>query len=167
MTKKNYLFHFKISPKFNSYINYLKKNLNIKSNCKLIDYILELSSKNIPNLKQIIGDHKSEYEFIDTKDIKRNDKYVRLNPEKYKLLKKWHYIFNEYGISVILRDIITFFYEGVKKYGVDEFINMIVRKINVKKIKYDIKDIMTHLLNISKKKILLYSHIIDNLPVYV
>ncbi|MBP7554482.1 MAG: hypothetical protein KA885_13730, partial [Spirochaetes bacterium] len=107
MTKKNYLFHFKISPKFNSYINYLKKNLNIKSNCKLIDYILELSSKNIPNLKQIIGDHKSEYEFIDTKDIKRNDKYVRLNPEKYKLLKKWHYIFNEYGISVILRDIIT------------------------------------------------------------
>ncbi len=167
MTKKNYLFHFKISPKFNSYINYLKKNLNIKSNCKLIDYILELSSKNIPNLKQIISDHKSEYEFIDTKDTKRIDKYVRLNPEKYKLLKKWHYIFNEYGISVILRDIITFFYEGVKKYGVDEFINMIVRKINVKKIKYDIMDIMTHLLNISKKKILLYSHIIDNLPVYV
>lgn len=135
MIKLDHLFHFKISPIFNERIDYLKENFNLKSSCKLVDYILELSSKNIPNIKKIIGNHKSEYEYIDAKDIIRIDKYVRLKPEKCKMLKKWHYKFNEFGISVILRDIITFFYEGVIKYGVDKFLNMIVKKINVKKIK--------------------------------
>ncbi|HRU45222.1 MAG TPA: hypothetical protein P5322_11920 [Spirochaetota bacterium] len=55
MTKQNYLFHFKISPKFNDYINYLMEKLNFKSNCRLIDYILEVSSANIRNIKILSG----------------------------------------------------------------------------------------------------------------
>ncbi|MBP7553513.1 MAG: hypothetical protein KA885_08800 [Spirochaetes bacterium] len=167
MSKSNYLFHFIISPKFNDHIDYLKKNLNLNSNCELIDYMLELLSNNIRNLKKIIGDHKSEYEFIDNENPKRIDKYVRLNVDKYKMLKKWHYQFNEYGMSVILRDIITFFYEGIIKYGVDKFLMLIVKKFNIKRIKESLMDIMTHMVRISIKKRILFSHIIENLPIYV
>lgn len=167
MTKQNYLFHFKISPKYNGYIKYLKEQLKIKSNCRLIDYLLEVSSVNIRNIKSIIGDHNSEYEFVDIEGPKRIDKYVRLKVDKYKMLKKWHYKFNEYGISVILRDIITFFYEGIIKYGVDKFLSMIVKKLSAKKIKDSLMDIMTHMVRITLKKRILFSHIIDNFPVYV
>jgi len=167
MTEQNYLFHFKISPKFNDYINYLMEKLNFKSNCRMIDYILELSSVNIRKIKEVIGDHKSEYEFVDIEDPKRIDKYVRLNVEKYKMLKKWHYIFNEYGISVILRDIIAFFYEGIIKYGVEKFLNIIGRKLKVENIKIKFMDILTHMNRIPVKKRALFSYIIDNLPVYV
>ncbi|MBP7552347.1 MAG: hypothetical protein KA885_02895 [Spirochaetes bacterium] len=167
MTEQNYLFHFKISPKFNDYINYLMEKLNFKSNCRMIDYILELSSVNIRKIKEVIGDHKSEYEFVDIEDPKRIDKYVRLKVEKYKMLKKWHYIFNEYGISVILRDIIAFFYEGIIKYGVEKFLNIIGRKLKVENIKIKFMDILTHMNRIPVKKRALFSYIIDNLPVYV
>ncbi len=167
MTKSNYLFHFKISPKFNDYIRYLKNKLNFNSNCELIDYILKKLSKNYRTIKEIIGDHKSEYEFIDIEDLKRIDKYVRLKVENYKILKKWHYLFNEYGMSVILRDIITFFYNGIIKYGVEEFLNMIGRKLNIKKIKENTTSIMTHMIRISQIKKILFSYIIENLPVYV
>lgn len=167
MTKQNYLFHLKISPKFNDYINYLMKKLNFKSNCRMIDYLLELSSVNIRKIKEIIGDHKSEYEFVDIEDPKRIDKYVRLKSEKYKMLKKWHYKFNEYGISVILRDIIAFFYKGINKYGVEKFVNMIGKKLKIEKIKIKLMDILTHMNRISVKKITLLSNIIDNLHIYV
>lgn len=167
MTEQNYLFHFKISPKFNDYINYLMEKLNFKSNCRMIDYILELSSVNIRKIKEVIGDHKSEYEFVDIEDPKRIDKYVRLKVEKYKMLKKWHYIFNEYGISVILRYIIAFFYEGIIKYGVEKFLNMIGRKLKVENIKIKFMDILTHMNRISFKKRAIFSYIIDNLQIYV
>jgi len=167
MTKSNYLFHFKISPKFTDYIKYLMEKLSCKSNCEIFDYMLEVSSVNIRNIKAIIGDHKSEYEFVDIEDPKRIDKYVRLKVDKYKMLKKWHYIFNEYGISVILRDIIACFYKGIIKYGVDKFLSMIVKKLSAKKIKDSLMDIMTHMARITLKKRILFSHIIDNFPVYV
>lgn len=167
MTKSNYLFHFKISPKINYYIRYLKNKLNFNSNCELINHIFERLSKNYRNIKMIIGDHNSEYEFIDIEDPKRIDKYVRLKVENYKMLKKMHYLFNEYGMSVILRDIITFFYTGIIKYGVEEFLNMIGRKLNIKKIKENTTSIMTHMIRISQIKKILFSYIIENLPVYV
>jgi hypothetical protein len=143
------------------------EKLNFKSNCRLIDYILEVSSANIRNIKNIIGDHESKYEFIDNENPERIDKYVRLKAEKYKMLKKWHYIFNEYGISVILRDIIKFFYEGILKYGAKEFICMIGKKLKTDNIVKDLGDILTHMRKISLKKLALLSLIIQNLPVYV
>ncbi len=166
MTKSNRLFHFIISNTINCQIDYLKENLNIKSNCKLFDYILKKISKNMPKLKEIIGDHKSEYDFVDTEDISRIHKYVRLNENKYKMLKKWHYLFNEYGISVILRDIIKFFYEGLVKYGVEKFLNLIENNLNFHKIKYAMKNILTHMMRISIKKRLLYSIVVQNLIDY-
>lgn len=163
MSKTTYLFHFKILTKINDYIEYLKKNLSFKSNCELIEYILGLSSKNFQKTKKIIGDHQSKYEFIDTEDITRIDKYVRINIQNYKLLKKWHYVFNEYGMSVILRDIIIFFYNGVLKYGVDSFISALGKNLNLEKIKIDFEYSMTHLLDIIVKKRYLYAFIIENL----
>jgi len=120
----------------------------------------------MPKLKEIIGDHKSEYDFIDTEDRSRIDKYVRLNENKYKTLKKWHYLFNEYGISVILRDIIKFFYEGIVKYGADKFLDLIDKNLNLHKIKYAMKNILTHMMKISIKKRLLYSTVVQNLIDY-
>ncbi len=70
-------------------------------------------------------------------------------------------------MSVILRDIITFFYNGIIKYGVEEFLNMIGRKLNIKKIKENTTGIMTHMIKISQIKKILFSYIIENLPVYV
>ncbi|MBP7553108.1 MAG: hypothetical protein KA885_06750 [Spirochaetes bacterium] len=68
---------------------------------------------------------------------------------------------------MILRDIITFFYNGIIKYGVEEFLNMIGRKLNIKKIKENTTGIMTHMIKISQIKKILFSYIIENLPVYV
>jgi len=166
MAKTNRLFHFIVSKRIDLHIKYLRKNLNIESNCELFNFILEKISKNLQILKKIIGDHKSEYEYIDTEDASRIHKYVRLNDNKYKTLKKWHYMFNEYGISVILRDIIKFFYEGIVKYGMEKFLNMIEKKINAHKIVYDLKNVLTHMIRISEKKQVLYSQIIQNLPDY-
>ncbi|MBP7553862.1 MAG: hypothetical protein KA885_10605 [Spirochaetes bacterium] len=166
MDKSKYLFHFVVSGKINALIINLKEKLVIKKNCDLFDYILEIIAKNIHNLKGIIGDHRSEYDFIDIEDPVRIDKYVRLNEEKYKMLKKWHNKYNEYGMSVILRDIIKFFYNGIIKYGMDEFLNMIGKKLDLKKIKSDIKGLLTQMMRTSIKKILLFSHIIENLPLY-
>lgn len=166
MAKANNLFHFVVSGEINENINFLKKEINIKKNCELFDFMLEVISKNIHNLKGIIGDHRSEYNFVDLEDPVRIDKYVRLKEEKYKILKKWHYFYNEYGMSVILRDIITFFYNGIIKYGVDKFLNMIAKKLDSKKIKSDIKVLLTHLMSTSLKKVLLFSLIIDNLSLY-
>ncbi len=166
MTKSTRLFHFIVSKNINCRIDFLRENLNLKSNCELFDYIIEKISKNMPKLKEIIGDHKSEYDFIDTEDRSRIDKYVRLNENKYKTLKKWHYLFNEYGISVILRDIIKFFYEGIVKYGADKFLDLIDKNLNLHKIKYAMKNILTHMMKISIKKRLLYSTVVQNLLDY-
>ncbi|MBP7552719.1 MAG: hypothetical protein KA885_04775 [Spirochaetes bacterium] len=167
MVKTNYLFHFIVSKTIDKSINHLKKSLNLESNRELIEYLFEVISKNIHFIKGIIGDHKSEYEFIDCKDYSRIDKYVRLKSEKYKMLKKLHYKYNEYGMSMILRDIIKFFYEGIVKYGAKEFICMIGKKLNTNKITKDLGDILTHMKQISLKKLALLSMIIQNLPVYV
>ncbi|MBP7551940.1 MAG: hypothetical protein KA885_00830 [Spirochaetes bacterium] len=167
MVKSKYLFHFIISGTINTAINYLRKNLKFKKNSDLFEYMINLMSKNIRCIKSVIGDHKSEYELIDSEDITRIDKYVRLSDNNYKMLKKWHYLYNEYGISVILRDIIKFFYEGIIKYGAEKFLNMIGKKINAVKIKKDMNMILAHMARISVKKRLIFSLLIDNLPIYV
>lgn len=166
MVKSDYLFHFIISGKTNTVINNLKIILNFSKNCDLFNYILEVISKIYPNLKQIIGDHQSEYEYIDIEDLSRIDKYVRIKTKNYKMLKKWHYLFNEYGMSAILRDIVQLFYEGVVKYGAEKFIALISRKLKVEKIKNDLKSSLTHMIKVSIKKRILYSTIIQNLLVY-
>ncbi|MBP7552192.1 MAG: hypothetical protein KA885_02105 [Spirochaetes bacterium] len=166
MTKTNRLFHFIVSKRIDLNIKYLKKVLKIDSNCELFDFILEKISKNFPNLKKIIGDHKSQYEYIDIEDSSRIHKYVRLNDNKYKTLKKWHYLFNEYGISVILRDIIKIFYEGIVKHGVEKYLNLMDKKINIQKIICDLKNDLTHMMRISEKKRTLYAQIVQNLLDY-
>lgn len=167
MAKSKYLFHFIVSETMNTAINYLRKTLNFKKNSDLFEYMIEVMSKNIHSIKSVIGDHQSEYEFIDSQDLIRIDKYVRMNEIKYKMLKKWHYLYNEFGMSVILRDIIKYFYEGILKYGASKFVNMVGKKINAVKIKNEINSMETHMMRISVKKLLLFSLIINNLPIYV
>ncbi len=167
MIKTNYLFHFIISGSINDNINYLKKNLNFRKNSHLFDYMIEVISKNFPNVKKIIGDHQSEYAPISITDLTRIDKYVRLNTKKYKLLKYWHYKYNEYSISAILRDIIEFFYNGVVKYGVEKYIRIISRKLNITKIKNDLRNRLTHILSITAIKVVISQQIIENLSFYV
>ena len=166
MKKTNYLFHFIISENMKWHINFLKKELGFKKDTDLYEFMLGVMSKNLPKLKEIIGDHNSEYAFIDLPDIKRIHKYARLKENNYKILKNWHSCFNEYGMSSILRDIITFFYEGVVKYGVDKFIEMISGKLDVMKIRGDVREKMKHLLSISQKKAVLFSFVVQNLLLY-
>ena len=163
MIKLNYLFHFKITENYNDYIKILKKKLVLKTESKVFDHIFNVISKNIPKLKEIIGNHNSEYAFIDKKELQRIDKYIRLNAKNYYKLKKWHYIFNEYGMAAILRDIIKFVYDGIVKYGVDEFVGIISNSLNINKIKHHLNDILTQLLEISTKKACLFSYVIENL----
>ncbi len=167
MIKTNYLFHFIITGSMDNNINYLKKNLNFRKNSKLFDYMIDVISQNISNIKNIIGDHQSKYTSIDSVDVSRIDKYVILNTKNYKILKKMHYIYNEYSISAILRDIIEFFYNGVVKYGVDKFLRIISRKLNITKIKNDLRDRLTHILSISALKDVIFRQIIENLSFYV
>jgi len=129
--------------------------------------MLGIISNNIYCIKGIIGDHRSEYDFIDIEDPVRIDKYVRLKTGNYKMLKKWHNKYNEYGMSVILRDIIKFFYEGVIKYGAKEFIRMIGKKLKADKIIKEYYRFKTHMSRISSQKLVLLSQIIQNLPIYV
>lgn len=167
MVKSNYLFHFIISKTIDKSINYLKKSFHFCSNRELIEYMLGIISNNIYCIKEIIGDHQSEYDFIDVEDSSRIDKYVRLKTGNYKMLKKWHTKYNEYGMSVILRDVIKFFYEGVIKYGAKEFIRMIGKKLKADKIIKEYYRFKTHMSRISSQKLVLLSQIIQNLPIYV
>jgi len=166
MIESNCLFHFIVSGTIDNNIDFLKEKLNFDKNCKLIDYIIGVISKNLPYLKKIIGNHKSEYAFIDTEDVTRVDKYLRLNKNKYRILKKWHYFFNEYSMSAILRDIIKFFYDGIVKYGVGEFIRMISKKLNISKINIDLKSRLTHMMSTYIKKSILFSLVIENIQFY-
>ncbi len=167
MVKSNYLFHFIVSKTIDNSIKFLRKSLNFRSNRELIEYMLGIISNNIYCIKGIIGDHRSEYDFIDIEDPVRIDKYVRLKTGNYKMLKKWHNKYNEYGMSVILRDIIKFFYEGVIKYGAKEFIRMIGKKLKADKIIKEYYRFKTHMSRISSQKLVLLSQIIQNLPIYV
>ncbi|MBP7554473.1 MAG: hypothetical protein KA885_13685 [Spirochaetes bacterium] len=167
MVKSNYLFHFIVSKTIDNSIKFLRKSLNFRSNRELIEYMLGIISNNMYCIKGIIGDHRSEYDFIDIEDPVRIDKYVRLKTGNYKMLKKWHNKYNEYGMSVILRDVIKFFYEGVIKYGAKEFISMIGKKLKSDKIIKDFYRVKTHMSRISVRKIILLSQIIQNLPIYV
>ena len=166
MNKTNYLFHFIISEPMTNYISHLKKELGFKKETKLYEFILDIMSKNLPQLKSLIGNHQSEYALIDSPDIKRIHKYARLQEKKYKYLKQWHNDFNEYGMSSILRDIIKFFYEGIIKYGAKEFIEMISCKLDIKKIRRDVQGILTHLIRFSEKKTALFTFIAENLSFY-
>lgn len=167
MVKSNYLFHFIVSKTIDNSIKFLRKSLNFRSNRELIEYMLGIISNNIYCIKGIIGDHQSEYDFIDVEDSSRIDKYVRLKTGNYKMLKKWHNKYNEYGMSVILRDVIKFFYEGVIKYGAKEFIRMIGKKLMADKIIKEYYRFKTHMSRISSQKLVLLSQIIQNLPIYV
>ena len=166
MKKTNYQFHFIITETIKGHIHYLKKELQFKKDNDLYEFMLEIMSKNLPKLKGIIGDHQSEYAFIDSIDMTRVHKYARLKEKNYKKLKNWHNDYNEYGMSSILRDIIKFFYEGVVKYGAEKFIDMVCKKLDVKRIWNDVNDILTHLISFSAKKTALFALIIQNLPLY-
>ena len=120
----------------------------------------------MPRIKQIIGDHQTEYAVIADLKEERIDKFVRLSKENYLLLKKWHYTFNEFGMAGIIRDMILFFYNGIQQYGVDKFIELISRKLKVGKIIVGTRDKMAQLLSIVAKKIFLIQNIIDNLIEY-
>jgi len=66
-----------------------------------------------------------------------------------------------------IRDIILFFYNGVMKYGLEGFLELIGKKLRVDKLKNDFLDKMTQLLSIAARKRLLYSLVIENYPKYV
>lgn len=166
MKKTNYQFHFIITETIKGHIDYLKKELQFKKDINLYEFMLEIMSKNLPRLKGIIGDHQSEYALIDSIDMTRVHKYARLKEKNYKKLKDWHSDYNEYGMSTILRDIIKFFYEGIFKYGAEKFIEMVCKKLDVKRIWNDVNEILTHLSSFSAKKTALFAFIIQNLPIY-
>jgi len=66
-----------------------------------------------------------------------------------------------------VRDIILFFYNGVVKYGLEGFLELIGKKLRIDKLKNDFLDKMTQLLNIAARKRLLYTLVIENYPKYV
>ena len=166
MKKTNYQFHFIISETIKSHIDYLKKELQFKKDIELYELMLEIISKNLPRLKEIIGDHQSEYALIDSIDDTRVHKYARLKDTNYKKLKKWHSDFNEFGMAGIMRDIILFFYNGVSRYGMGKFIELISRKLKIGNIIVGTRDKMAQLLSTVAKKLFLLQNIIDNLIEY-
>ncbi|HQB61944.1 MAG TPA: hypothetical protein PK899_09840, partial [Spirochaetota bacterium] len=66
-----------------------------------------------------------------------------------------------------VRDIILFFYNGVMKYGLEGFLELVGKKLRIDKLKNDFLDKMTQLLNIADQKRLLYALLIENYPKYV
>ncbi|HOS33440.1 MAG TPA: hypothetical protein PLO95_09575, partial [Spirochaetota bacterium] len=64
-------------------------------------------------------------------------------------------------------DIILFFYNGVMKYGLEGFLELVGKKLKIDKLKNDFLGKMTQLLNITAKKQLLYALVIENYPKYV
>ena len=165
--KKNKPFHFIITePDNNTTLPYLMKSFGTKKLSTLFEKMFSLFNKNQPRIKQIIGDHQSEYALIaDLKD-ERVDKSVRLSKENYLLLKKWHYKFNEFGMAGMIRDIILFFYNGISQYGVDKFIELISKKLKIGKIIVGTREKMAQLLSTVAKKLFLFQNILDNLIEY-
>jgi len=165
--KKNKPFHFIITDADNNEtLPFLMESFGTKKLSALFEKMFSLFNKNLPRIKQIIGDHQSEYALIADLKEERVGKYIRLNKENYLLLKKWHYTFNEFGMAGMMRDMIFFFYSGISRYGVDKFIELISKKLKVGKIIVGTRDIMTQLLSIVEKKLFLLQNIIDNLIEY-
>ncbi|OQB66401.1 MAG: hypothetical protein BWX91_02565 [Spirochaetes bacterium ADurb.Bin133] len=66
-----------------------------------------------------------------------------------------------------VRDIILFFYNGVTKYGLEGFLEIVGKKLKIDKLKNDFLDKMTQLLSIAAQKQLLYALVIENYPKYI
>ncbi|HOS33137.1 MAG TPA: hypothetical protein PLO40_10415, partial [Spirochaetota bacterium] len=84
----------------------------------------------------------------------------------YLQIKRWHSLYNEFGMASIVREIILFFYNGVMKYGLEGFLEIVGKKLRIDKLKNDFLDKMTQLLNIAARKRLLYELVIENYPKY-
>ncbi|HQF78544.1 MAG TPA: hypothetical protein PLO40_10065 [Spirochaetota bacterium] len=168
MKNKKHLFHFIVSESMNSnVIDFLLKEFKINTFSKLFETMFCLVNKKIPKMKRIIGNCRSEYAVVDNTDDKRVDKYLRISEADYLQIKRWHYLYNEFGMASTVRDIILFFYNGVMKYGLEGFLEIVGKKLKVDKLKNDFLDKMTQLLNIAARKRLLYSLVIENYPKYV
>jgi len=76
-------------------------------------------------------------------------------------------LYNEFGMASTVRDIILFFYNGVMKYGLEQFLEIVGKKLRIDKLKNDFLGKMTQLLNINARKQLLYELVIENYPKYV
>ncbi|HPK62322.1 MAG TPA: hypothetical protein PK426_07720, partial [Spirochaetota bacterium] len=85
----------------------------------------------------------------------------------YLQIKRWHSLYNEFGMASIVREIILFFYNGVMKYGLEGFLGIIGKKLRIDKLKNDFLGKMTQLLNIAARKQLLHALVIENYPKYV
>ena len=168
MKNKKHLFHFIVSESMNSnVIDFLLKEFKINTFSKLFETMFRLIDKKVPKMKRIIGDHRSEYAVIDNTDDKKLDKYLRINESDYLQIKRWHSLYNEFGMASTVRDIILFFYNGVMKYGLEGFLETVGKKLRIDKLKNDFLGKMTQLLNITAKKQLLYMLVIENYPKYV
>ena len=165
--KKNKPFHLIITEDNNNDIlPYLMESFGTRKLSILFEKMFSLFNKNLPRIKHIIGDHRSEYALIADLKEERVDKFIRLSKKNYLLLKKWHYTFNEFGMAGIIRDMILFFYNGIMQYGMDKFIELISKKLMIGRIIVGTRDKMTQLLSINEKKIFLIQNIIDNLIKY-
>jgi Iap family predicted aminopeptidase len=148
-------------------INFLLKEFKINTFSELFETMFRLIDKKIPKMKRIIGNCRSEYAVIDNTDDKRLDKYLRISEADYLRIKRWHSLYNEFGMASTVRDIIMFFYNGVVQYGLEEFLKIVGKKLKLDKLKNDFLDKMTQLLNINARKQLLYALVIENYPKYV
>ncbi|HOS32897.1 MAG TPA: hypothetical protein PK385_09070 [Spirochaetota bacterium] len=168
MKNKKHLFHFIVSESMNTnVINFLLKEFKINTFSELFETMFRLVNKKIPKMKRIIGNCRSEYAVIDNTEDKRLDKYLRISEADYLQIKRWHYLYNEFGMASTIRDIILFFYNGVMKYGLEEFLEIVGKKLRIDKLKNDFLGKMTQLLNIAARKQLLYALLIENYPKYV
>ena len=165
--RKNKPFHLIITEEDNNEkLPFLMESFGTKSISILFEKMFSLFNKNLPKIKQIIGDHQSEYALIADLKEERVDKFVGLSKENYLLLKKWHYTFNEFGMAGVIREMILFFYNGISRYGVEKFIELIGKKLKVGKIIMMTRDKMAQLLSIFEKKIFLLQNILDNFIEY-
>ncbi|HPY88839.1 MAG TPA: hypothetical protein PLG34_12745, partial [Spirochaetota bacterium] len=133
----------------------------------LFETMFRLIDKKISKMKRVIGNHRSEYAVIDNTDDKRLDKYLRISESDYLRIKRWHSLYNEFGMASTVRDIILFFYNGVTKYGLEGFLEIVGKKLKIDKLKNDFLDKMTQLLSIAAQKQLLYALVIENYPKYI
>ncbi|HRU44967.1 MAG TPA: hypothetical protein P5322_10620, partial [Spirochaetota bacterium] len=72
-----------------------------------------------------------------------------------------------FGMASTVRDIILFFYNGVVKYGLEGFLEIVGRKLRIDRLKNDFLGKMTQLLSITARKQLLHALVIENYPKYV
>ncbi|HPY86966.1 MAG TPA: hypothetical protein PLG34_03180 [Spirochaetota bacterium] len=168
MKNKKHLFHFIVSESMNNnVIDFLLKEFKVNTFSKLFETMFRLIDKKISKMKGIVGNCRSEYAVIDNTDDKRLDKYLRISEADYLQIKRWHSLYNEFGMASTVRDIILFFYNGVMKYGLEGFLELVGKKLRIEKLKNDFLGKMTQLLSITARKLLLYALLIENYPKYV